>query len=195
MNKNNFAIAELCPEDDDREYFSQGVRVTPTETIATDGHALLRVRGIGEPEDFEPFVLPRRAALVIAEALPGHDHATIEHTEASTKAKISITNETADEVGYSVPPIKVNYPNTDKAIPNVDGAAVEMLLDLNILIPLLEQTRQFLHDENTPRSMAHFRFYNDGVLTPEGLSQAPQRIDAENGQGQELTAVIMPCRA
>ena len=200
LNKNNFEIATLCPEDDAHSKFVlRGIRVTPAETVATSAYVLLKISNSGGSDHFDPFILPAKVALKIAAALPvgskirSHDHATIEHTEGEAAVRISVTNEDADQDVYNARSINGTFPDLDKAIPDVEGAAVKIMLDLDILIPLLQQIREFHgkqdHDGARLRRTATFRFY-------EGSSyDSAPRIDAKNDLGQELTAVIMPCRS
>ena len=67
-----------------------------------------------------------------------------------------------------------------------EDAASAILLDLDILIPLLKQIGKFHGKKKHKHRYATFRFYKD--------NHKAQRIDATNHLGQELTAVIMPCR-
>ena len=197
LNKSNFEIAKLCPQDDNRSAFAlHGIHVTPKETTVTDGHMLLKISTGDAADHFDPFILPAVVALKIAAALPTgseipfHDHANIEHTEGEAAVRISVTNEDTDQDVYSARSIARKFPSIDKVIPNVEEAALEMVFDLDILVPLLKQISEF-HGTQAPdaswkRRYATFRFYKD-VL-------GAQRIDAKNDLGQELTAVIMPCR-
>ena len=201
LNKNNFEIATLCPEDDAHSKFLlRGIRVTPAGTVATSAYVLLKISNSGAADHFDPFILPAKVALKIAAALPvgskirSHDHATIEHTEGEAAVRISVTNEDADQDVYNARSINGLLPDIDKAIPDVEGAAVKIMLDLDMLIPLLQQIRAFHgkrddHGVSRLRRTATFRFYEG----PNGYDSA-QRIDAENNVGQELTAVFMPCR-
>ena len=206
LNKNNFEIARLCPKPDEfTNYELSGIRVTPGGTETTDGHALLKVSGEGDQEKFAPFGLPAQVALKIAKALPSdseiptQDQAKIERIPDSNAVRISVTNQDADLDVYCARPMGGQFPDLNKVIPDVAEAAVEVLLDLDILIPLLQQVRGFHGNRNrrdkrwVPRR-ATFRFYNRKGSVNREPSYQPQRIDAKNDLGQELTAVIMPCR-
>ena len=193
LNKRNFEIAALCPKDNGfSKYALSGIRVTPDETVATSGHILIKISGCGPPEPFDPFILPASVALKVAAALPigskipDLDEADIEHV-AGSAASISVRNQDTDYDVYSARPLEGQYPDTDHIIPAVEGAAVEMVFDLDILIPLLERVRIF-HGKKSkqPTRIASFRFYKE--------PGAAQRIDAENALGQKLTAVVMPRR-
>ena len=202
LNKNNFEIARLCPKPDKHaRYAWHGIRVTSTGTTVTEGHVLLRVGGVGEPESFDPFILTAKAARKIADALPvGAAVQSLNHAEVKSaedeRVVIEVTNTDLDSASYSFRPLRGQYPATDKVIPAVKGATMELELDLDLLVPLLERIRRFhgKQDRNkkTIRRLATFRFYK----TMEGASvnENAQRIDAKNDLDQELTAVIMPCR-
>ena len=91
FNKHNFAIAALAASEESR-FTLNGILVTPTETVVTDGHALIRVstpsaleadpdafpvwrsgdyqRSTKLPETFPPFVLPTKNCREIAKAIP-----------------------------------------------------------------------------------------------------------------------------
>ena len=204
LNKNNFEIARLCPKPDDHSLYSMdGIRVTPTGTTVTDGHVLLRVSGVQDPEDFDPFILPARTALRIANALPtrqrecSHPEAQIRSTDAG-KLVVDVMNTDLDVDSYSISPIdgKRKFPDADRVIPAKKGATGDVLLDLDILVPLLERIRKF-HGNQTRtgpriRRLATFRFYK--TTGGESVNDHAQRIDAKNDLDQEITAVIMPCR-
>ena len=193
LNKRNFEIAALCPKENGfSQYALSGIRVTPDETVATSGHILIKISGCGPPEPFDPFILPASVALKVAAALPFGskiqplDEAKIAHVTGSA-ARISVTNQDADHDVYSARPLEGQYPDTDRIVPDVEGAAVEMTFDLDILIPLLERVRKFHGNKSKVNSRtASFRFYKD--------LGAGQRIDTENDLGQKLTAVVMPRR-
>ena len=206
LNKHNFEIARLCPKPDEfTQYALSGIRVTPGGTETTDGHALLKVSGEGDQEKFAPFTMSAKAALKIAKALPAdslippQDQAKIERIPGSKAVRISVTNQDADLDVYCARPIEGQFPAIDKVIPDVTEATVEVLLDIDILIPLLQQVRKFhgnrdRRTKHCPPRQATFRFYNRKGSVNREPSTQPQRIDAENDLGQKLTAVIMPCR-
>ena len=194
LNKKNFEIAKLCKEQwVGSKYDLSGIRVTPRETTVTDGHILLRIKGTGEPENFEPFTMPADKALDVAKALsggsniPGGDQVTIEHIEGTEEARIKTTNQDGHEATCSIRPIMSPFPDTDKIIPDAEDAQSAIILDLDILIPLLKQIGKFHGKKQHKNRHATFRFYKD--------NNHSQRIDATNHLGQELTAVIMPCRS
>ena len=202
LNKTNFEIAKLCPKNDGTTRISvQGILVTPNEAVVTDGHVLLKISGTGDAEHFDPFILPANVALKIAAALPSGskipelDEASIEHIEGEASVSISIrSDEDMCRDVYNTRSINGPFPNFEKAIPDVKGAALEVKFDLDILVPLLEQIRKF-HGKKQKgkarqRRAATFRFYKgpkDYVVS--------QRIDATNDLDQELTAVVMPLRS
>ena len=199
LNKNNFKIAKLCPEPDEHmRYPLHGIRVTPTGTTVTDGHMLLHVGGVKESENFDPFILSAKVAQRVAAALPARSEipdqevADIEHVEGEpggASVRIGVTKPGFDQ-SYSTRAIDGEFPDAEKVVPATAKATMALSLDLDILIPLLEQIRKFYGNQDpegrTIQRLATFRFYeaNKGA-----------RIDAENHDlGQKLTAVIMPCR-
>ena len=203
LNKNNFEIAKLCPKKDENKYRYawHGIRVTPTGTTVTEGHILIQVSGVGDTEEFDPFILPAKAASKIAAALPLRaafpdlSNAVIKSAEAE-KVVIEVTNADLDVESYSIRPAEGGFPDISKVIPAIGKATMELDLDLDLLVPLLERIRKFYgnQDRKKPklRRVATFRFHK---LNPDGpMKDQAQRIDAVNDQGQTLTAVIMPCQ-
>jgi hypothetical protein len=83
LNKHNLNIARLAAKDESR-YTLQGILVSPEHTTCTDGHQLTRVTtpkmdpqaypevegGSPATKTWEPFILPRDAALAISKAIP-----------------------------------------------------------------------------------------------------------------------------
>lgn len=82
LNRNNLGLAKLAPADDSK-YTLSGILVEPSRTIVTDGHYLVIVAtpntraedfpaadGYKPIETFEPFILPKKAALDILKVLP-----------------------------------------------------------------------------------------------------------------------------
>ena len=145
LNKNNFEIARLCSKPDHfTQYALSGIRVTPGGTETTDGHALLKVSGEGGQEKFKPpsFCQRRRHSRLprlcrSGSEIPSHDQASILRIPGSKAVRISVTNQDADLDVYCARPIEGQFPAIDKVIPDAAEAAVEVLLDLDILIPLV----------------------------------------------------------
>ena len=203
LNKTNFEIAKLCPKKDGFKYTMHGIRVTPDATTVVTGHSLLKISGVGPGEHFDPFILPANVALKVAAAVPSGpdipalDEASIEHIEGEANVSISIrSDEDMCRDVYNTQSLNGPFPDINKVIPDVKGAAVEVMLDLDLLIPLLERIRKFHGKQQrgkaSRRRFATFRFYK-GDAKVETIFKA-QRIDAKNDLGQELTAAIMPCR-
>ena len=196
LNKNNFQIAKLCPEPDECSLYPlHGIQVAPTGTTATDGHALLHVGSVQGEENFAPFILPARVAQRVAAALPArseipdHELADIEHVKGEASVRIGVAKQGFVQ-HYSARAIDGEFPDAEKAVPAMGKAELALILDLDILVPLLEQISKFYGKQDPERSTIRrqttFRFYgaNKGA-----------RIDAENDLGQKLTAVIMPCKS
>ena len=203
LNKTNFEIANLCAKSGNSGHPLHGIRVTPSGTTVTDSYVLLEISTGDAADHFDPFILSSKTALKIAAAMstgskiPSHDHADVEHIEGEAAVKISVrSDEHLCRDVYSAQSINGKFPNTDKIVPAVEGAALKLYLDLDLLVPLLEQIRRFHGKQNRSKSrkrrIATFRFYKN--TEDAAMNNHPQRIDAENDLGQKLTAVIMPCR-
>ena len=139
-----------------------GIRVTPASTTVTNGHVLLKISTGDAADHFDPFILSSKTALKIAAALstgskiPSEDHADVEHIEGEAAVKISVrSDEHLCRDVYSAQSINGKFPNTDKVVPVVEGAALELCLDLDLLVPLLEQIRRFHGKQDRKQEQDH----------------------------------------
>ncbi len=177
--------------------------MTATETIATDGHQLMRVTrpaykaesfpvvpGAPAPVDeHKPFLMPAEDALRIAKELPTKatipilaNAAICAETDSGDHRVIPIT--TTDLSSGRTHTVRVpsgNFPDVDRIMPDPNASTFKIVMDAKRLKDLLTQFEKF-----TYKSQKHaIRLY----FTKDN---APMRIDADGGDGQHMTAVLMP---
>ncbi len=160
VNKANLQIAKLVPKSD--QY--GGLLVTPSETVETDGSQLIRVSvcATQEPEDFDPFMLPRAAAL-----------------DAAKTGALSVHN-THEARGLAR-----DYPDWKRVIPDEGDATLVVSFNARTLARVLAAAADFCRTtEGSKMPVVTLRFYGPNSAL---------RIDIE-GDEQEFTGVVMPCR-
>lgn len=202
LNKHNFQIAELAPQDEERLILC-GIRVTPEGTSVCDGHMAMTVssfenvqpslfeemEGVIPAEHFSPFVLDRESALRIAKAIPkkASDADAVypivdATTENNDRAMVSINDIFRQEI-IRARKIEGNFPDVSKVIPDRDRARFRMRLSPDLLLACLKVAQRFCAANET--LSVELSIFDTGD---------PLRIDAV-ALGQTLTAVIMPMKS
>lgn len=201
LNRHNFEIAELAPNDEARLHLC-GILVSPGATSETDGHQAVIVTAVDEvqpnlfsdaeevipAEYFTPFILDRESALKIAKAIPKKTenveamYAVVDATtENSDRAMVSI-NDTFHQEIHRAQKINGKFPDLMKAVPDKDTAKYVMRINPDILTSVLKCVQKFCSGRDV--GSIELRMFGAGQ---------PLRIDAD-GMGQILTAVVMPQR-
>jgi hypothetical protein len=202
LNKHNFEIAELAPQDEDRLTLC-GIYVTPNGTHETDGHQAVMVTDVttdqpnlfAEFEDvtpadtFTPFILDRESALKIAKAIPKKSsspagaYAVVDGlSEGSDKAQVSVNDIFRQEV-LRAKKIEGQFPDVLRVFPDKDAATLEIWFNIDRLIALLRTLKKFADGHERESVVA--RFYGQRKVV---------RFDIE-GEGQNIAAALMPMRA
>jgi hypothetical protein len=204
LNKQNLAIVSLAPTDGGR-FSLEGVRITPEETLVTNGHLLIRVttpniesmqfpqiHGLTSTDSFEPFTLPRAAALAIEKAIPGKStipvlcHAVIgKETDDSDNAVIGVTDMDMPQL-FSPRKLIGDFPDLDKVTPPKEGCIYKVVFNVKYMIALLKQVEKFHASDGGGRR------FDPGVALRLYGEKIALRLDTENDDGQKLTAVLMP---
>lgn len=199
LNKHNLSIAKFCSKENSR-YEVGGVLITDVETVATDGHTLVRVstpevpadqfpeiEGFKAKESWKPFILPREAALRLAKELPSKDTvpalacaAVGDATDAGTEA-VFATTDLETKLVVSVRKPDGQFPNWKQVVPSTDDAKATITLNANYLKELFSAIAAFTKGDTLPLATLRF-FASEGAL----------RVDASNEAGQYFTGVIMP---
>jgi len=203
LNKHNFAIAAMLPQDDEVIAAARGLYVSPERTIETDGHHLIMVtapqvqptlfdppEGIEAAENWTPFMLDRETALKIAKAIPKRNNDAPEtniaaidvSTEAGENATVAINELVRQDIFRARKIDADKYPDVDKLIPDRDDARILIAFNADLIADILKIFQKFAGDAAVP--MVIFRLYEAG----KGM-----RIDAEV-EGQNMTAYVMPMR-
>ena len=203
LNRNNLNIAALASSESSR-YAISGILITPTETVASDGHALIRVTVPTVPEEtlpglkafngaatsatWAPFIMAANQALEIAKAIPKKPVVlpVLRHAFVSGDAEQIGVTDMETERTFSVSRVKGEYPDYAKLIPPPEEAVVEMGFDAALLVRVLKQVASIVRQYNCAAPV-RLRFYPEKQL---------MRIDAstEVGDAQEVTAVVMSYR-
>jgi DNA polymerase III sliding clamp (beta) subunit (PCNA family) len=202
LNRNNLRIAKLTAKDGTK-YAINGVLVTPTETVATDGHILVAVAtdpqtaeeipsAIRSEADFAPFICPRDTAIEAEKTIPKNHpvpllkHAFVRRTEDG--AELVATDMETDRT-IRVQTIAGTYPNWRQCFPSTEPAAtftVDAVLLLNLLREIVPMVKARGSAPVTVRVYDH-----DSDANNAGRAV---RIDARTVEGQNVTALIMPLR-
>jgi hypothetical protein len=200
LNKNNFEIAKLLSDADDAQSVHRSLRVEPKATVATDGRLLVKVtapevaatlftpiEGIDAAEWFTPFLIDRETALKIGKAipkngLPNTQFAAVDcSTEINGKATIAV-NELVRQDVITSEKVDGNYPDYERFLPDPDKAKMLVSFDPELLAQLMTVVQAFCKAQGAQQIV--LRIYG---------AQQGMRIDAA-GNGQQMTAVIMPMR-
>ncbi len=197
LNKANLQIAEIAAKEQSRFQIS-GILVTPTETVATDGHRMICVTtpanpgvehfpetpGITPTVDFEPFILGRKDCLSIMKRLPREPTIPILGNAVVSKGDgngVTLAiNDLETATTFKAEKIKGVYPNYKKSIPE-ESPEYRILFGCDFLISVLRQIKDFAKEQPCPVAM---EFYGP---------DKPMVIRKE-ARGQTMTALLMPVR-
>lgn len=201
LNRHNFEIAALAPQDEDRLTLC-GVYVTPESTMVTDGRQAVVVSSVEatqpglfpemegvEPADFfSPFILDRESALKVAKAIPKKalDEARYAIVDATTegaeRAMVSVNDMYRQEV-LRAKKIPGTFPDVSKVFKDPEKAKYVMAIDPHLLVEVLKAVQKFCKGHDT--GSITLRYFGTGDAL---------RIDAE-GIGQTFAAVVMPLKS
>jgi len=158
-NKYNFSIAKFGGNENRPEL--NGVFITPSETIATDGFRMIRVKSIKKdlgdyPQlpagktpktNFQPFILNKKTALKIASELAKIKEATLPILENAviTRAKqesVEITFTDLETIqSIMARPVEGKYPNYKEIINKREGRKI--VLDTKLLKDIVDFFNDF----------------------------------------------------
>ena len=203
LNKHNLAIAALATCEKSR-YTLSGIQITPTETVVTDGHCLVRVstpsadaanfpttENFTPSDNFAPFLLAADAAKQIERAIPKRTiipvlaHAAIDgaNTNAGDVAMVMVTDLENHQI-FSPRKQEGKFPDYKGYIPKAADATFVIHFDGVLLAKVLDMAGKF---SSHPGNVITLRF-----TAPDSAV----RIDAYNGTTDQLMqAVVMPCGA
>lgn len=203
LNKANLEIAKLASKE---KYYQDrpmaGLYVSPSETCATDGKALVIVgtpdmpedqfpetEGITPVHDFKPFIISSESALEVGKAIPKTNIPIINFAVVSAATDINgsavlATNDLKNPKVFTPKKIEGTFPNYRVCVPDADKAKLKIGFDLTLLARTLTQLEKIANETSSIKS-AVFSFTD---------ATSPLRIDCQTEQGQHITAVVMPCQ-
>lgn len=202
LNKHNLNIAKLAPKEASR-FNVNAIRVTPNETVVTDGHYMMVVStvalsadtfpnnpdsGLTVRDDFAPFNLNAKAALAAAASLPKRTPIPVLGCAAvamngDLKPKLLTTD--LEQV-QTFPADEGSFPDWQRVMPKADDMPFVIGLDARLLRPLLEQFIAFQDSKRQP-AVVDFRF-------KDARSAILMTTRTDRSDGQTMTAVLMPTR-
>ena len=197
LNKHNLNIHRFCAKEESR-YTLRALLVTKNETVATDGHRLVRITAPKTNESLFPSVPDFKAddiegnvllhadtAKELAATIPkGNKDIPILKTARIGQENGSVRSVTTDlDITHLIQGKKVegSFPDWRNVIPNKKPA-----FEIHVNAAYLAELSNFA-DSFSESGFIRLQFF--------GADQA-MRIDAENGaDGQGMTAVLMPSRS
>jgi len=200
LNKHNLDVAKFASKEESR-YTMNAILVTPHETVATDGHRLVRVslpkredfpsrNGFEALETWTPFLLPVKTAQNVAKAIPQRQ--TIPALEMVGIGKPQGEDETTCELvvtdleewrTFAVRKLTGTFPKWSQVIPQGEFA-FEITVDASYLAEMAAAASKFT---DAPTSSLTIRFRADHC-------DKAIRMDARRSDGQTWVGVLMPVR-
>lgn len=196
LNKHNLNVAKAASPEESR-FTLNAIRVTPKETIATDGHILVRCttpKGVnavdfpevpGQPaatDEFVPFNLPAKAALEAVKALPKKNtYPIIQNAAVSVNghAQVMVTDL---ENPRTFRAVEGSFPDYERVIPDLAKSTFSISLDAALLRTICEQVIGF---KGKDQAIVKLWFEkNDRAVY----------FRSAGGDEQVLDGCIMPCR-
>lgn len=191
MNKHNLAVVGEFVSNDVGRKTLNNVAVTATETIATNGHYLVRVskpvQG-GEPVEGEAqelagasFLLDGKAAVKIGKAMGKGGDAKVMPNGTGESFNIVLR----DGTQFHAPKVDGQFPDVDVVMPAKDKApAVKFGVSPSYLAKIAKAFAAF-QAENKHAAVITVSVFDE---------QSPILFEAVNGDGQTMTALLMPKR-
>jgi hypothetical protein len=199
LNKHNLEIARLASKEESR-YVIGGILVTPAETVVTDGHCLVTVStpkwpaesfpvidGVVPTEEFEPFILPAKAALEIAKAIPSStsllilQHVIVGEEGKDSKSAVLATTDLDLPRVFRPRKLEGRFPDHKLVIPGRERVSVAICLNLELLEKVVKELKALA--KNKLGAPALISVIDD---------RSPCMIEVQGEDGQTAQAVIMP---
>lgn len=176
LNKNNLRIAKIARDVTSR-YNLDSIKITPTETIATDGHLLMRVT---RPETGEgEFLLRGELALEVAGAIDENQY--VAAGLEGEGVKVSFGDEERQH-GFTQKIRPDKFPNYDKVMPEGEPIA-EIAVNADYFIKILKLISKA---QNTNVPIVLISIYG---------ADKPVRFDAKIPYSdQKICALVMPLK-
>jgi hypothetical protein len=195
LTKQNLQIAKLAPNGASR-YTLNGILVTPTKTVVTDGHCMVIVEasntsvadfpllkdGSKPAETFAPFILSASAALEVAKSIP--TKSPIEPVKRAAVGATSkdyntlVTTDLDTERKFTTRSVNGQFPSWSAALPQPDKFTLKTTLGLDVIVPVLTELKSMGVEKITLRLQNE-----ENVLQLDGVIK---------DTGQKVTALVMP---
>jgi hypothetical protein len=158
LNKNNFEIGKLAPKPDDESRPGLScVLVSPDKTVVTDGHYIIEVSGaecednflpfddVMPSADFEPFTVPADEAIALAKVFvktetPEGNLLAVQPDNGKGVSAFALRQERREKVFRMDKPDR-SFPDYEEIFAGLKDEAAFVLLDLNLLIPVLRHMK------------------------------------------------------
>lgn len=200
LNKHNLSIASFCCAEKSR-FTLDGILVTPSCTVVTDGHRLVKVTtptqqggsdafpalpNFTAVAKWKPFIMPRVDAQEIARAIPKVNtipvlnHAAV---GAATKdsVQVAVTDLERKQV-FDVRPCTGNFPDYERVIPTGEPV-LEVGLNAKYMAEAFDALAKF-GDKRMSACMLRIR----------EKANAVEIFGRNLDTGQEMTHIVMPLR-
>jgi len=176
INKHNLAVAQFAADESGR--CSQDVRFTSSETMATNGHYLVRVSNVPD----ETIQTNERSFSIPAASFKPIKVKNGDAIELATNGTGSSWNLTTGPSTFHLEESTTTFPNVDVIMPK-DEPKIAFGCDANYLAKLAKAFAAFQSDKRIPTIKVSV-FEADRAI----------RIEATNDAGQTMTALLMPVR-
>jgi DNA polymerase III sliding clamp (beta) subunit (PCNA family) len=172
INKHNLAVAQFAADEHGR--CSQDVRFTPSETMATNGHYLVRVTNVPD----ETIQTNARSFSIPASAFKPIKVKNGDAIELATNGTGSSWNLTTGTSTFHLEESSTTFPNVDVIMPK-DEPTVTFGCDANYLAKIAKAFAAFQSDKRIATIKV-------SVFGPDRAF----RIEANNDAGQTMTALV-----
>lgn len=206
LNKFNLAVSEFVSKNASR-YTLNSILVTQDETVATDGHRLVRVSvdksiavdqfpvkegaAFTANDDYKPFLLPADTAKAIVKAIPRKSTLPAlscvaidgKATDSNGDAHLAV-NDLETFQPFTVRKPEGQFPNWQAVMPKVENAKFTIAVNAKYLAELARAAAAFVADEPNQRVVLRF-----------DTAERAMRMDCErDGGAQTWTGVLMPVK-
>ncbi len=200
LNKKNLDIAVLTSTEASR-FTLNAILVSDEGTTVTDGHCLVHVSlpeqfaldsipempGFTNVEKTGNFLLSRDAALEISKAIPKSKVLPILNNAfvgVPLKEGLAsfMTTDLENPKVFTPRKPEGNFPDYERCVPKKEDARFAIGLNLDVIIPVLQQAKKFLNGERCPGVVLRFTKPSEAI-----------RIDCAC-DGQTFTGIAMPLR-
>jgi hypothetical protein len=201
LNRHNLNIAKLASKVRSR-FTLDAIRITPNETVVTDGHCLMTVstvqlpastfpdtaNGLTPVDDWKPFNLSAKNALKALGNLPKRSTLPVLECAAitingDTNNPQVITNDLENTASYHCEE-SASFPDWERVMPKREDMPFVIGLDARLLRALLDQFISLSESSAKTKVPVTFRFKNGNSAV---------LMESHNSE-QKMVGVLMPFR-